>query len=115
MYNSQSIDAVNRTAAATGDYQKIDLGIKSTNEETRNVVSSTFGQFIKNNLSAFWSGIGLDQNVTADIQKIAADPNLVIEGVNGKNYMPHSLVGRLNPYNEDGYPAGGCLSMILLG
>ena len=42
-YESQNTLAVNNIGASSGTYQKIDLGIKPTDEEKRNLVSDTFG------------------------------------------------------------------------
>ena len=63
MADNREIMAINRTAAAQeGNYVTSDFGIKSSNEETRNIISSTFGM-IKHNLDALWNSVGLDPNV----------------------------------------------------
>ncbi len=108
----RSIDAINRTAANAESYVQADFGIKRTDEETQNVISSTFG-VIKNNLEALWYSVGLDPNVNIAYEKTMTDPNQCIE-VQGKKFYPHPGVGNLQAYNEAGNPAGGCFSMQTL-
>ncbi len=109
----RSIDQINRTAAASDDkYIRTDLGIKPTNEETANLISSTFG-VIKNNLEALWYSVGLEPNVNIAYEKTMMDPNMCIE-VRGRKFYPHPGVGNLKAYNEAGNPAGGCFSMQTL-
>ena len=105
----QNITDVN---AKTENYVKTDFGIKVTDEETRNVISSTFG-LIKNNLDALWYSVGLDPNVNMANQKTMMDPNQCIE-VGNKRFYPHPGVGTLKAYNDAGNPAGGCFSMQTL-
>lgn len=109
----RSIDAINRAAIASNDkYIKTDLGIRETNEETANVISSTFG-VIKNSLDSLWYSVGLDPNVNVAYEKTMMDPNMGFE-VRGKMYYPHPGVGNLKAYNEVGNPSGGCFSMQTL-
>lgn len=108
----RSIDAINRTAAQGDNYIKTDFGIKPTNEETANIISSTFG-VIKNNLEALWYSVGLEPNVNIAYEKTITDPNLCIEA-RGKKFYPHPGVGNLQAYNEAGNPSGGCFSMHTL-
>lgn len=108
-----AIDKVNNTSAMTDPhYVEVNFGIKKTDEETRNVISSTFGM-IKNNLEALWYAVGLDANVNAAYERTMSDPNSAIE-VKGKTFYPHPGVGSLQPYNESGNPSGGCFSMQTL-
>jgi hypothetical protein len=100
---------VNRNAATTETYVTTDLGIRKFDEETRNLVSSTFGM-IKNNLEAFWYSVGFEPNVNIAYEKTINDPNNCIE-VGGKKFYPHPGVGNLRAYNEMGNPSGGCFSM----
>jgi hypothetical protein len=100
---------VNRNAATTETYVTTDLGIQKTDDETKNIVSSTFGM-IKNNLQAFWYSVGLEPNVNIAYEKIISDPSNCIE-VGGKKFYPHPGVGNLRAYNEMGNPSGGCFSM----
>ena len=101
---------VNRNAASTDpQFVEVNLGISRTDEETRNIISSTFGM-IKNNLEAVWYAIGLEPNVNAAYQTTMMDPNSCIE-VKGKKFYPHPGVGNLKAYNEAGNPSGGCFSM----
>lgn len=111
-YESQNTLAVNSIGAASGTYQKIDLGIKSTDEEKRNLVSDTFG-YIKNSADAIWSGIGLAFSVTKNCQMLENDQNSYFV-VDNKKYVPHTPVGNLHPYTDDGSPAGGCYTMHTL-
>ena len=111
---NRAISAVNHVAAMNeSNYVSTDLGIKQTNEETRNVISSTFGM-IKNNLEAFWYSVGLDPNVNNAYERTMTDPNQCIE-IQGKKFYQHPGVGSLQPYNEMGNPAGGCFTMHTLG
>lgn len=109
-YNNKSaINGITEASASTDNYVKTDFGIKVTDEETKNVISATFG-VIKNNLEALWYAVGLEPNVNVAYQKTMMDPNQCIE-VRGKKFYPHPGVGNLRAYNENGNPAGGCFSM----
>ncbi len=109
-YNDKSaINGITEASATTDSYVKTDFGIKVTDEETKNVISATFG-VIKNNLEALWYAVGLEPNVNVAYQKTMMDPNQCIE-VRGKKFYPHPGVGNLRAYNENGNPAGGCFSM----
>ncbi len=109
----RSIEAVNRKVIAANDrYITTDFGIRPTNEETANVISSTFG-VIKNSLDALWYSVGLDPNVNMAYEKTIMDPNMSFE-VNGKKFYPHPGVGNLRAYNEAGNPSGGCFTMQTL-
>ena len=111
-YESQNTLAVNNIGASSGTYQKIDLGIKPTDEEKRNLVSDTFG-YIKNSADAIWAGIGLAFSVTKNWQMLENDPNSSFI-IDNKKYVPHTPVGNLHPYNEDGCPSSGCYTMHTL-
>jgi len=107
-----AINAINRTAAATDNsYVRTDLGIRASNDETKNLISTTFGQYIKNNLEAFWGAVGLDPNVNIAYQKIMSDPNAAIDMGNNRVAYPHSAVGNLHAFNEVGNPRGGVFTM----
>ncbi len=108
----RSVETINRAAASADNYVRADLGIKRTDEETSNIISSTFG-IIKNNLEALWYSVGLDPNVNAAYERTMTDPNQCIE-VQGKKFYPHPGVGNLQAYNEAGNPSGGCFSMQTL-
>lgn len=110
MADNREIMTINRTAAAQeGNYVTSDFGIKSSNEETRNIISSTFGM-IKHNLDALWNSVGLDPNVNNAYEKTMTDPNMCME-IQGKKFYQHPGVGNLRPYNDMGNPAGGCFTM----
>lgn len=110
---NRSVSAINQVAATNeNNYVSTDLGIKSTNEETRNVISSTFGM-IKNNLEAFWYSVGLDPNVNNAYEKTMTDPSQCFE-IQGKKFYQHPGVGNLKAYNEVGNPSGGCFTMHTL-
>ncbi len=110
---NRAINAINNVAATNDNvYVSTDLGIKPTNEETRNVISSTFG-IIKNNLEAFWYSVGLDPNVNNAYETTMTDPNQCFE-IQGKKFYQHPGVGNLHPYNEMGNPSGGCFTMHTL-
>ena len=106
------VDKINRNAANGETYVTTDFGIKKTDEETRNIISSTFGM-IKNNLEALWYSVGLEPNVNIAYEKMMTDPNMCIEA-QGKKFFPHPGVGNLRAYNEAGNPSGGCFSMQTL-
>ena len=115
MSDNHSINSFNRTIASTSGYKQTkQLGIKKTDEETRNVISNTFGQYIKNNLEAFWYSVGLNTNVNIAYQNMMMDPNNAIE-TGDKKFYPHPGVGNMQPYNEAGNPAGGCFTMQAMG
>lgn len=105
----QDVTSVN---ARTENYVKTDFGIKVTDEETRNVISSTFGM-LKNNLQSLWYSVGLEPNVNMAYEKTMMDPNQAIP-VGDKTFFPHPGVGNLKAYNDAGNPAGGCFSMQTL-
>lgn len=113
MYNSSSIDTLNRVSIRGEAYQKTDLNIKKTDDETRNVISNTFGH-LKNNIYALFQGTGLNENVTMDIYKISSDPNLSVQGQDGRVYYPQSLVGIQNPYTQEGNNRTGFYSQVYL-
>ena len=113
MSDHRSIDAINNIAAGSADnYVTTNLRIDRTDEETRNVISNTFGA-LKNDLNLLWSAIGLDPNVTNSYNQILADPNMAMD-FNGRKYYPHTGVGNLRPYNEMGNPSGGCFSLYTM-
>ncbi len=115
MADNRTIDSFNRTMASTNGYAPAkQLGIKKTDEETRNVISNTFGQYIKNNLEAFWYSVGLNANVNMAYQNAMTDPNQCIEK-NNKKFYPHPGVGNMQPYNEAGLPSGGVFTMQAMG
>jgi len=108
-----SAQQVNRNAAAVDPkFVEVNFGIKNTDEETRNVISATFG-VIKNSIESLWYSVGLDPNVNMAYEKTMMDPNNAIE-VQGKLFYPHPGVGNLRAYNESGNPSGGCFSMQTL-
>ncbi len=108
-----SIDAVNRTSAMSNpQYVQTDLGIKKTDQNTQNIISSTFGE-IKRFSDAMWYAIGFDPNVNQAYQNVINDPNTQIV-VGDKVYHPHPGIGNLQPYNEAGNPAGGAFSLHTL-
>ncbi len=112
-FTNRAVSEVNSTAAMTNDvYVSTDLGIKSTNDETRNLISSTFGM-IKNNLESLWYAVGLDPNVNNAYETTMTDPNKCME-IQGKKFYQHPGVGNMHPYNEMGNPAGGCFTMQTL-
>lgn len=94
-------------------YKNVDLGIRSSDEETKNIISSTFG-VIKNNLYAFWASVGFEPNVNTAYQNTMTNPNMATEN-NGKIYFPHPGVGNLKAYNETGNPSGGSFTLSTLG
>lgn len=114
MAENRNVDSYNRTMAGNNGYVETKLTIKKTDEETRNVISNTFGRYIKNNLDALWVAVGLDPNVNIAYQKTMTDPNACIDA-GDKKYYPHPGVGNLRAYNEAGNPAGGCFTMQAIG
>ena len=115
MTHQRPLDAINRTATSSGaGYVKTDLGIKTTNEETRNLVSGTYGQFIKNNIQAFWYALGCEPNVTGALNNIMYSGNASFER-DGRTYFANTEVGNMRPYDLDGQPTGGCFTMTAIG
>ena len=110
----QAIQAINETAAVHAGYVQTNLPIKKSDAETRNVISNTFGQYLKNNLEAIWYAIGLNPNVNIAYQNAMTDPSQCIE-TKGKKFYQHPGVGNLHPYNENGNPAGGVFTMQTVG
>lgn len=106
---SRAVEAVNRTQAATGE------GYIQTNlNPEQGSIGATFGAIMKNIHEAVFGGIGLDANVSEGIAQIMANPNNAIE-VKGRTYYPHTSIGNLRPYNDDGNPSGGCFSFYSMG
>lgn len=110
---SRAIESVRSISARSENYSTTDLGIKNYDEETRNIMSSTFG-VVKNNLMALWYAIGLNPNVTSVYTQTMMDANQAMT-FNGKTYFPHPGVGNLHPYNESGNPSDGCFQFHTLG
>ena len=101
---SRAVEQVNRTHAASGEgYEITNLPIE------KGTVAATFGAITKNILDAVMQGIGLDYNVSDGYAQIITNPNNAID-VRGRKYYPHTGIGNLRPYNEDGNPSGGCFS-----
>ncbi len=115
MAASRATTEFNRTAAMRDDmYVKTNLGIKKSDEETENIISSTFGMIKQNILEAFWYSTGLDPNVNNAYSIAMTDPNQSFE-VRGKRYYTCPSVGNLRAYNEFGNPSGGCFTMQTMG
>lgn len=104
-----NIEAYNRASIATSSgYVSRDLGIKSTDEETENLISSTLGQ-LKRDPDAKWYAVGFSANVNRALEAIMGDPNTAIQ-IGDKTFRPQTPVGNMRPYNEAGNPSGGCSS-----
>ena len=73
--NSRVTGEFNRVTASTDNYVRTNFNIKPTDEETRNVISSTFGVIKNNILQAFWYATGLDDNVNGAFQQSMTDPS----------------------------------------
>ena len=104
---------VRKAAIDNAVYKTVDLGIRSFDDETKNIMSSTFG-VIKNNLQAFWASVGLEPNVNIAYQKTMTDPEQSFDA-QGKKYYLHPGVGNLKAYNEAGNPSGGAFTISTLG
>lgn len=104
---------VRKAAIDNAVYKTVDLGIRSFDDETKNIMSSTFG-VIKNNLQAFWASVGLEPNVNIAYQKTMTDPDLSFDA-HGKKFYLHPGVGNLKAYNEAGNPSGGAFTISTLG
>ena len=59
----RNIGEYNRVTASTDSYVRTNFNIKPTDEETCNVISSTFGVIKNNILQAVWCGPGWDDYV----------------------------------------------------
>jgi len=109
---NRAINAINSTAALNDTtYVSTDFGIKKTDDETRNIISSTFGM-LKNNLEAFWYSTGLDPNVNNAYANTMSSEGIEVQG---KKFYQHPGVGNLHPYNEMGNPSGGCFTLHTMG
>ena len=109
-FNKANVEAFNRVSIANNNaYTPTNLGIKSNDEETHNIISTTFGM-IKHNLDAFWNSIGFDPNVNIAYEQAMMDPNKSFEA-DGRIYYQHPGVGTLKAYNEMGNPSGGCFTI----
>lgn len=105
----------NRATATTDNYVRTNLNIKATDDETRNLISATFGVIKNNILQAFWNATGLDENVNIAFQQSMTDPSQSFEA-HGKTYYAYpGGVGKLQAYNESGNPADGCFTMQVIG
>lgn len=112
MSEHRAVNEINSIAPLKeSSYVTTDLGIKKTDEETRNVVSATFG-VIKNSIEAFWYSTGLDPNVNNAYETTMTNDGIE---VGGKMFYQHPGVGNLHPYNELGNPSGGCFTLHTLG
>lgn len=112
--NSRAIESIKNISASSQEaYSNTDLGIQSYDEDTKNIMSSTFG-VIKNNFMSFWYAIGLDPNVTNIYTQTMMDQNKAMT-FNGNTYYPHPGVGNLHPYNESGHSSDGCFQFHTLG
>ncbi len=108
-----AVEAFNRVSISSNNaYTVTNLDIKTYDEETRNVISNTFG-VIKHNLDSFWYSIGFDPNVNIAYEQAMMDNENSFE-VDGKTYYRHPGVGTLKAYNEIGNPSGGCFTMHTL-
>ena len=112
-YLNGRIQEVNQIAAADNEYVATDLGIDYYDDETKNLISSTFG-VIKNSLQSFWYSTGLDPNVNNAYAETLSDPEKCFE-IRGKVFYPHPGVGNLHAYNESGNPSAGCFTMHVMG
>ena len=110
---SMAVTAVNNLAARGEEsYVSKPLNISSTNDETRNVISSTFS-VIKNNLyNALQNAVGLGDTVS--ISYLRQDPNNGIR-VGDKILQPYTGVGIMQPYNELGNSSCGVYSLHTIG
>jgi len=106
---SRAVEAVNRTQAATGD-----VYVQTNLTPEKGSIGATFGAIMKNIHEAVFGGIGLDYNVSEGYAQIMSNPNNAID-VRGRKYYPHTSIGNLRPYNEDGNPSGGCFSFYTMG
>ncbi len=108
-----TVEDFNRTSVSTSNaYKATNLGIRQSDETTRDVISTTFG-IIKHNLSAFWNSVGLDPNVNIAYEQAMLDPKNRIE-IDNKVSFKHPAQGKMKPYNELGNPAGGIFTMELM-
>lgn len=110
---SRSIESVRQLTTSNINYNQTNLGIKSYDEGTKNIISSTFG-VIKNNIMAFWYAVGLDPNVTNIYTQTMMDPNQAMN-FGDKIYFPHPGVGNMHPYNDVGRPSDGCFQFHTMG
>ena len=110
---SMAVNAVNNLAAVNeGSYISKPLNISSTNEETRDIISSTFS-IIKNNLyNTLINAVGLSDNVS--ISYLKQDPDAGIR-VGDKILQPYTGVGTMQPYNELGNSSCGVYSLHTIG
>lgn len=105
-----AVDAINRTSVSYNNaYTATNLNIKAYDEETKNVISNTFG-VLKHDFNASWNAIGFEPNVNIAYEQTIMNGENSFE-MDGKIYYQHSGVGNLKAYNEIGNPSGGCFTM----
>ena len=112
-FTNGRIQQINQIAATDNEYVTTDLGIDYYDDETKNLISATFG-IIKNSLQAFWDSTGLDPNVNNAYAETINNPEKGFE-VRGKTFYPHPGVGNLRAYNESGNPSAECFTMHVMG
>ena len=109
--NTNAINSLKTNAAQDKDnYVKTNLKIDRNDEETQNLISTTFS-IIKNNIhNALMYAIGTDPNVSIAYIKNEQDPNNCIV-IGDKTLYKHPGVGMMQAYNEMGNPSGGVYTM----
>lgn len=115
MEKSMAVNSVNNIAASSeGSYISTPLNISSNNEETRNVISSTFSLIKSNLINALPFAVGFEPNVSIDYIKTQNDPNRCMV-VDNKKFWELSAVGRIQTYDQDGNRLGGISSFQTMG
>ena len=115
MANDNAINKLTTNAAQNeNSYVKTKLNIDKNDDETRNLISSTFS-VIKNNIqNALMYAVGTDVNVSIAYIKNEQDPNGSIQ-IGDKILYKHPGVGLMQAYNEMGNPRGGVYTMHTIG
>ncbi len=115
MERSMAVNSVNNIAASSeGSYVSTTLNISNTNEETRNIMSSTFSLIKSDFVNALMNAVGFDPNVSIDFIKTQNDPNRCMV-VDNKKFWELSAVGRIQTYDQDGHKTGGISSFQTMG
>ena len=115
MENTNAIYSLTSNAAQDeNNYVKTKLQIDKNDDETKNLISSTFS-LIKNNIqNALMYAVGTDTNVSIAYIKNEQDPSATIQ-IGDKVLHKHPGVGLMQAYNEMGNPRGGVYTMHTIG
>lgn len=96
------------------NYVQTKLNIDKNDENTGNIISSTFSLIKSNIANALMYAVGTDDNVSIAYIKNEQDPNATIQ-IGDKVLHKHPGVGLMQAYNEMGNPSGGVYTLHTIG